>query len=272
MLRGQLLHYIKLIDAFALSPSLDELSHLDILGVDISTIPDIYDMDLKAAARTIKDYFSMHYETILADNRLDFACEFWLSLTSPVKTELKHKPNSLYQQKLQAWMNEEFAPEHFAEMIREGSYQSETEDIALYYGLKTMYVFDNLLRSEVEDVQTPRAKEHHAVPEHFSEEPQIIVVSEEYFAPLFVNLLAHHIHKTASKEHMLEHVREALRTYGDIRMILVQDDTDGIVPYLQKHLGHSVLITSIPMDSSETEGYFDMIVKKTLGVKLHVDM
>jgi hypothetical protein len=270
MLKGQLYHHIKVIDAFAESPTRDNLLTLDILGSQIEDIPDIQDMDLKTATRTVKDYFSLGYRTVLHEHHLDFAYEFWMALTSPLRVDLTHEPGSLYQRKLQTWMNEEFSADQYAEIIKEGSLQAEVEDIALYYGLKTIYTLDKLLKPEVDNRMPPTAQEHHAVPEHFSEEPQIIFISEEYFAPLFVNLNAHHIHKTASKEHMLDHVRDALRSFGDIRMILVQDDTDGIVAYLQKYLSNSLLITSIPMDSSDTEGYFDMIVKKTLGVRLVV--
>jgi len=275
MLLGQLFYYLKTIDEVKFPIDASNLSDIELAGLgklDFEDFKDLSEIELK---RKIRDIFSSNYSNYLKLNKLDFANNFWLALTSPKKNNnLRMNANTDFQKRLLEWQKNDFSILDLKDVLEEGRLALSEEDVAVFYGLTVIYKFtnlDNFKKNEIGLIPEIDQKN-----KDLKEEPQILVLTKPNKFPLFMNLnsICLSVNEETEEKEILDKVQYEIQEYASISLVLVDfKDSQRVVSFLQRHLPTAILVSSLDLESMQTSGnknqtFFDKIVKQTLGIRL----
>ena len=147
-------------------------------------------------------------------------------------------------------------------MLRAGELVVEEEDFALYYALRALHKlvgFENLVSGKTELTEEAQPEIMEATP--------ILVVTEPRFFPLYKNLGIEYMHLIWPLDTLAKRVSEEVRDRR-YQMVLVDTQDEEVLAVLSKKLRGEALVSGFSMEPAETEGFFEKIVKDTLGVRL----
>jgi vacuolar-type H+-ATPase subunit F/Vma7 len=277
MLTGQLYYYLKKLDEIRLPLTADQASNLDILGLPYISATAFAELDDDMVASEVKNLFVSSYGNFMKENGLAKASQFWNLLTSPIKLEnttITFKPQSEFQESLMQWSTKEFEFSDLEGIIKQGEMVFREDDLALVYGLKCLYIFSDHDYNDEESELTLSVG--HAVDSKkttYSTKPQILVLTTEELAPLFINISCEAIPLLNDDDKNIKEVKEIIQSRQSIRLILVEGaQTEELIKKLRKSISQDILVSGIeiPKKQSESGGktYFDMIARSTLGVRL----
>jgi hypothetical protein len=276
MILGQLYYYHKVLDQFSFPVNLENIEKLEILGIPKVSKKNYEDLNQIEISRKIRDEFSANFPQILKENKLNFALSFWLELTSPIKKEfnIKVKPTSDFQQKLLEWNNRGGKIEDIEELIRYANLLNQEEDLAIFYGIKVLYLLTKISQTNLV-LNLSGAKINQEI-ENLSWQPEILVITKNFFSPLFVNINCQFLleKEEENNKDLTKRIEQVLDKPNNIKLILLvtlDPKKEAKIDWLQKHLTKEILITSIDLEKNNTSSdqtFFDKIVKKTLGVRL----
>jgi len=267
MLLGQLYYFDKKLSTISEALSLGQFQDIELLGVQID--PSQFEgQETSSAARTYRDAFSAGYVSVLRQNQLTFAEMFWSYLTSPViPTSTVFQPRSEFQSELVQWLQSGASLHNVSHLVKMGQLTSEEEDFALYYGLRALSVL-TVASSQATMLSAQTSSQESA---ELSSTPQILVLTDTATAPLFVNINCTFVHISDSVEHNVQHTLDALNTSPEVKLVLIVSQSQSVqetLTQLQKKTDPSVFVTTLSFGNDASSGYFDDLVRKTLGVKL----
>jgi hypothetical protein len=276
MILGQLYYYHKVLDQFSFPVNLENIEKLEILGLSKVLKKNYEDLNEIEISRKIRDEFSANFPQILKENKLNFALNFWLELTSPIKNEsdTKIKPNSDFQQKLLEWNLQGGKIEDIEELIRYANLLNQEEDLAIFYGIKVLYLLTKTSQNNLE-LKLNTSKTSKEV-ENLSWQPEILVITKNFFSPLFININCQFLleKEEENNKDLTKKIEQVLNKPNNIKLILLvtlDPKKEEKIDWLQKYLAKEILVTSIELEKnnvSSDQTFFDKIVKKTLGVRL----
>jgi hypothetical protein len=191
-------------------------------------------------------------------------------LISPKKANIKSRSVSSFQKSLLEWLENGNNLNNLEDLLKDAQYSNDESDFALYYGLKVLLKFST--RSQIQERvdKLPNFTINQSKSESFAVDakPQLIVLTQDYFSPLFTNLNCVYCPLSSDRDLTLQNIGKELILHPDIKMILVNRNDSDLLKYLQKHLPSDVLVSSFELENHSSENYFDTITKKTLGIKL----
>jgi hypothetical protein len=270
MILGELFYYNKTLDELSIPLDLDKNLDIELAGLPNLSTKELRIFDEIEARRVVRDRFAMSYTEVLVSNQLFSAAEFWSALISPKKAKIKSQAVSEFQKSLLDWLENGNNLDNLQDLLKDAQYSNDESDFSLYYGLKVLLKFSTRSQNHA------RVDKNHSVNIHESKtdtfvgelKPQIIVLTQDHFSPLFLNLNCVYCPLSTDKALTLQNIDKELILHSDIKMILINKNDSDLLKYLHKHLPSDVLVSSFELENQNTENYFDTITKKTLGIKL----
>ncbi len=268
MFLGQLYYYNKILNSIKPPLTLEQLAVLDLASMPKLNVSDFEGLSIDDVCRKIKDQFSKNYENLLKQESLNFAFGFWQNLTSSVHTQqIALQPKTDFQSQLIKWQQNDFDINQINQIIREGQLVLAAEDFAIFYGIRVLALLSNLYLEDPFKGGFDLPDEPKTTTK-LSDKPNILVLTSEYFSPLFVNLGCRTCLISDNNKAILKDVLQILSEEEEIRLILIDSKESEIENYLQKHLPNNLLISTVKFTDFSQDAFFDQIVRKTLGVKL----
>jgi len=108
----------------------------------------------------------------------------------------------------------------------------------------------------------------------YSTKPQILVVTSDELAPLFVNVGCEAITKINDSTKMTSDVQDVIASEPSIKVVLIEGEhNEDLIKQLRKSLRGDILISGLSLPTHQTlesnqKTYFDQIARSTLGVRL----
>jgi hypothetical protein len=273
MIIGQLYYYNKKLDEAIQKIDRGEFGGVELLGLENDDLNELeQDASVNEFLYSLREKFNKNYREVLRNEEFVFASDFWDNLTTPVKEVSKDfvEPKSDFQNDLYTWFLEGALFEKIEELLNTGFLTDNSEDYALFYGLKVMYALNRSRDSREEDSAGFDYQADSLSTDNLSENPEMVVVTKSFLAPLFANLNC----KTVSPKEQKELIREIKLIENSnkyLKLILLVDNTDDqLESAIRKNISPSILVASVDIDRGEKQdsGFFDDLVKKTLGVRL----
>lgn len=267
MLLGQLYYFNKVLDSikFPLVPEI--VPQIELSGLAKQSTENYKGMSSFYIARKIRDLFSKSYALVLDQESLGFASAYWNLLVSPLAKESQTpEPKTEFQSQLIAWQLAEFTISHLPSLLANGRLSVDNEDFAIFYGLRVLSVFSGIQDtfSQKKDISIPEFKSVGEV----VEKPEILVLTQDYLSPLFINLNCRYLALPDNAKIALQETQIILSQETTIKLVLVDSEDQILINYLQKHLPTNLLISSVQFRNYSQGAFFDQIVRRTLGVKL----
>jgi hypothetical protein len=270
MLLGQLYHYDALLDKFEFPLTTDNAQELELLGLEKSSTQKPRQISNQELRLEIRDLFSRNYGRILLSNNLITSHNLWSQITSPYKVSKGDHPSDQteFQTKLQTWIKEGVKWSEIDDLLVYGKLTTEESDVALYYGLKTLFLLSHEKpRQRPKVIQIPDLMEA----SDLSDNPQILICSHPEFFPLFKNLNCQTSNYLSDAEQMVYAIQEDLKSNPNISLVLIiSPESENSIEYITKKLQSQVLVSTLDLQVEDLgkDTFFDKIVKKTLGVRL----
>jgi len=268
MLLGQLYYFDKKLESVSQSLQAAEYDSIELMGVSSVDTEVFNGQDLATISRTFRDIFSGSYLQVLQENKLTFAAKFWGYLTSPITpTSTVLAPKSEFQGELLQWLQEGASLQNVSHLIKSGQLTSDEEDFALYYGLHALSVLSVSKQSAQHNINVDDAQET----VELNQKSQILIVTDRAMAPLFTNINCIFTEITDSAEQNVKNTQQILLKNPEVSLILVVSDNSSVaetVELLQKKVDPNIFVTTLSFSTDSASGYFDDLVRKTLGVKL----
>ena len=277
MILGQLFYYNKKLDEITFPIEPDKVKDLALMGVAALNPDEIQAMSLVEVQRSIRDKFTSAFLDILKKNDSKFAFTFWENLISPLRNSQAKKslnliPKTNFQKSLINWVNQDFDINFLEDLLKEAKYSTDETDFALYYALKVVSKLSSLnQKTKSDSLGSTNLKENLSDFANITTTSQIIVITQDYLSPLFTNLNCVYVPIANENRQTLENINFSLLENLEVKTILVNSSDKKLFNFLKKHLTNNLFVAQLDLDNSESEGFFDKITKKTLGIKLTVD-
>ena len=271
MLIGELYYYDKMLDQvqFPLTP--ENADQVEVFGVPKINPTEAEGLSAIEIGTIFRDRFSTAFEEVLREQKLGFTSKFWSLLTSPYsQKDLKLATTSKFQESVSEWASNGFKVSDLPEILKLGRFSSSPEDFALYYGLKVLYLLTSANQTNIKSEKV----EHQASEEvqEVSNDQEILVLTTRFIAPLFTNLNCAYLPLTQDPKIALDKIREEIYQNSHIKLIIVEgSENTELVKHLQRNLPPTILITNLELEnnnSDTSQTYFDLLVKKTLGIRI----
>ncbi|MEM1312493.1 MAG: hypothetical protein AAGF07_03450 [Patescibacteria group bacterium] len=269
MILGELYYYEKVLDELRIPLDLSKSIDIDLSGISVINTKDLRHLNEIEARRYVRDVFAMSYGKVLSENKLVSACKFWEALVSPKKSKTDTHFESEFMESLFKWLNKGGQASSLSILLKDGKYSTNESDFALYYGLKVLLKLSNLPQSLSDDLEL-RNNYKSSLLEAVAHDtkPQIIVLTQDFFSPLFINLNCVYSPIVEDKEVTLRNIDKELLQHSEIKMVLVNSPDLELIKYLKKHLPSDIIVSTFELENHQTQNFFDRITKKTLGIKL----
>lgn len=280
MLLGQLFHYLKNIDKISTPINSAEMLSLELAGLKKEDYDNLKNLSTKDLQRKIRDLFSQKYKVFLQQNKLSFAYNFWLNLTSPKKTrQADFKPSSEFQEKLLDWQKNDFILKDLEKVLEVGKLALVEEDVAIFYGLTVIHKLSDENPKKTSSLGLiPEPDSSQDSKKDLKQHPQLLVLTQNYKFPLFTNLngVCLTVKDETEEKEVLDEIQAVIEQNQEISLILIDLlEAEKLIKYLQKNLPAGILVTSLGLektaqvDDGNSQTFFDKIVKQTLGVRLN---
>ena len=254
MLLGQLYHYEKELDK--LQANRENLAQVELLGI-------VQEQQAALTTDQIVDLFIQEIEHIFAAQKQRFNLRFWRYLKSVKANTVLPEATTEFQRQLLVWIESGYDYTQFQESLQLGSLSVDEGDFSLYYALKAldkMLDFTHLhIEPALEEEPTPLVEIQESTP--------ILVVTKQRFFPLYKNLGIEYTTLDWPEEALIPHILEEVRD-RHYEVVLLDGASTEIVSLLQKKLKGQALVSRFSLEGDISGGYFDQIVKDTLGVRL----
>ena len=254
MLLGQLYHYEKQLDQ--LQPNRENLSQIELLGI-------AREQQSSLTTDQIIDLFIQEVEHIFETEKYTFNLAFWRYLKSVRNDFALPLAKSEFQAQLLVWVESGYLYSEFEESLKLGSLTVDEADFALYYTLKAL---NKMLGFEYLRIEV-KPTEQDDRPVEIPQSTPILVVTKQRFFPLYKNLGIEYSSLDWPEEALVEHVLEEVRDRR-YEVVLLDGASEAVITLLQKKLKGQALVSRFSLEAKEESGYFDKIVKDTLGVRL----
>jgi vacuolar-type H+-ATPase subunit F/Vma7 len=281
MLTGQIYYYLKTLDQISFPISPDQASRLEILGLPYVSGEAFAEIEEDEIPNEIKNLFISAYDSFLKENQLEICSYFWQWLTTPLKRQdIIHRivPRSDYQAAIRQWGKDGFQFDQLSDIIASGRLVSREDDLALLYGLSFLDKFTLYSKDDgILELGSPKIQmKPESANVKYSTKPQILVLTSDELAPLFVNLGCEAIPLLHNKAKTLADLREVLKTEPTIKVVLIEGgDNEDYVAYIRTNIDSSILVSGFELPTSgqlktksNSQTYFDEIARATLGVRL----
>ena len=273
MFLGQLFFYEK--ELHKINSSVGAFSILDI---EIAGIVDTFKNQLREIKDKnemlleLKEAFINGYEKVLIDNSLFKTLDFWKRITSPVFKLNVAVGASNFQNEVNNWLEaSSLALDLKKGLLTDGILTTSEQDYALYYGLHTLYIINNLLVGQDEVLDFDKLLTSKDVIVHqkeLSENPQVLIVASVEVEPLIKDINGIFIRNSDSLEIVKESVIKSIKSNPEIRLILIDSKEKLCYMEILKLNLANILVTELQFSSTLEDSFFDEIVKKTLGINL----
>ena len=253
MLLGQLYYYDKELDR--LQPGRENLGQVELLGVPSTAQPPL-------TTDQVVDLFIQSIWQIFREENYRFDRAFWEYLKSVQAGSELPPARSEFQETVLEWVGTDYAYANFEEVLRAGELTVDEEDFALYYALRALHKlvgFEHLVSEKTELSEETQPEIAEATP--------ILVVTEPRFFPLYKNLGIEYMHLIWPLETLLKRVHEEVRDRR-YQMVLVDTQDEEVLAALSKKLKGEALVSGFSMEPEVEGGFFQKIVRDTLGVRL----
>ncbi len=270
MLLGDIFYYDKELEKFPSELSSSTVANVNLLGLGELNPDDYYGMNDTEIRQAIKDHFINKFSQVLTQSSLPKAKAIWQELTSPFfKSNSQSTDYSEFQLDILDWIRGGEKDNELLELVNQTKTLTEEQDLVLGYALKVIYKLSssNFSGTTTDLNQLKPGK----FAEYTSPEPQILILTEPQFFPLFTSQGCLTVAFVEDVKLLSQEIKKVLETHKSIELIMIDTDHDNIVSYLQKDLGTHVFVTSFNLASTGNAGdqtFFDKIVKDTLGVRL----
>jgi|GEM_PF-1701361 len=273
MILGQLYYYDKKLDKLPSPITLDNLSKVELFGLDTLKASDFESLSADELVFKIKSLFTFNFGKALQEEYLGFASDFWQFLSSPLnEVDQRLKPSTSFQREVLDWAKDGYSLAQIPELFLSGSLSSDQTDFALYYGLKTLhtltknYSSTSSSASQLALAPQPSSKKTSTL----STSPEIIIVSKAYLSPLFLNVNFLHQELLGTLEDTAKQILNTLAKQTKIKFILIDSNSTQLEAILNKKIASDILVSSVNISqlSLGNESFFDRLAKTTLGLKL----
>ncbi len=271
MIIGQLYYYESKLDEIHRRISEGDYENIEVLGITRDDIEKNKSLTPNELLYNLRQTFSKRYNELLQEENMKFAAGFWNELISPVVDPIFEptiKPSTPYQNSLLEWLNRGNSINEVSEIVFPGLFSNDEEDYALFYGIKTLHTL-NLLQDEGKTNRSEKDLEGGSEgEENLSKEPEILVITKGFLAPLFVNINCDYILDKEGSE-LLEEAEKYAKKNTHLKMVLAINKDRAFENSLKKRLDSNILIATLEIDDiSESKGFFDQIVRSTLGINI----
>lgn len=263
---GQLYYFAKKVEELKNLSLVDKLESIEIYGLNLQEINFPKSISNSELKNLIKDYFIPAYSQSLEENKLAFASKFWQKLTSPKKFSGSNpSPKTDYQIDLLNWLNSDQDFPKFLEIIQNGWLTTDLEDYTCFYGLLVIDFLTHKLNEESQEIN--QFSKPLLDVNNLSSQSEILIFTEKKLSPIFQNFNCQTVLFGDDAEENLSSAQSILQKNPEIKLVLLTNNSPETLALLEKRLPEDVLVAEISFNQ-EDSGYFDNIVKKTLGVRL----
>lgn len=274
MLTGQYYYYLKKLHQIKFPLHADAVSKLEILGLSFLSAEAFAEIEPDFIPNELKNLFISSYKNFLVENQMNLVSQYWGYLTSPKTSEgkLSFLPaQTEFQNYVKQWGQDGFEFDRLDDIISFGQYSTREDDLALIYGLEFLKKF-TLVEQDKKDLPSLAKAVMGSDSTLYSTKPQILVVTSDELAPLFINIGCEAIPALSNREKLASDINSILADQSSIQVVLVQgEDNQELVGYLRKNIDDSILVSgfSLPTSSAKPKKtFFDQIAMSTLGVRL----
>lgn len=264
---GQLYYFEKEVSSLSKPITPDSIIGLSLPG-NIMTHQIQESQNKYEAVIHIKDEFISVYKQYLSDNNYKNELCVWNYATSASTNPFQSNAHiSSYAQEIIRCVDEGFDYISWNNLLKQGSLLTDSGDFSLYYGLHVLYALyqasHNIERREtLSDYPSsyPEALEN-------STSNSALVVCQNRFKPLFASVGCIVYDQELSETNLIKNVIDCIESNGSIQIILIQNTS--LFHLVKKHTSiYKIPVVPIHLDQNNQDGFFDLIVKQTLGVKL----
>lgn len=263
MILGQLYYFEKKLESVRSLIETGNTDKIEIMGVEKDSLKDLKNISIRDLYNKLLAIFTQKYSQVLLEEGMTKALATWSLITNPYKSSIKVIEFDIFD-KVSTWLNSN-NKNGLAHLIEEIGISQENEEFAVIYGLK---VINTLLGHDDMEALPRQSSLYNQKNINVDEEPKVIVVCSLPISPLFTNLNCIVIEEGAEKNLLISSVIDKVNKYPSISLILIEDSQWGDLNILiKKRLNIEILIAPLSL-RQDTTGYFDNLVKKTLGVRL----
>jgi hypothetical protein len=263
MLLGQLYYFEKKLESVRFMVESNSLEGIEIIGVEKHFLKSLKGLTHKEIYTKILVNFSQAYTKILKAEEMQIALEIWKLITSPYKSPYKSNKSRIFYT-VNHWLdgNENMT---ISELLNEIGITHEDDEFAIVYGLSVIKVLlgGNKTKSKLQMENTQGKNINPDI------EPKIIIVCDLAVSPFLTNLNCVFIDITLNQQGIVSSIMESISRYENISLILIEESRWEVISYqIKKYTDHQILIAPLNLRDDQNIGYFDNLVKKTLGVRL----
>jgi hypothetical protein len=270
MLIGELYYYDKTLDQIQFPLTSENSDKVEIYGVPKITQPEVNGLSSIEIGTIFRDKFSKAFAEALNQQKIPFTTSFWSALTSPYsQNESRLTSSSQFQEVVLEWAKDGFKISDLSEVLKLGRLTSTISDFSLYYGLKVIYLLTTANQSQRQTSKIDYPKTQEA--DQITQNKEILVLTTRFIAPLFTNLNCAYLPLTEDPKIALDNVRNELSKNHEIKLIIIEGENPDLIKHLQRNLPPNILITGLELEvknSNQSQTYFDLLVKKTLGIRI----
>ena len=271
MLLGQLLFFEKELGKLPFNVSLKNILEIEIASLNREFLNSLQnEVDQSSALNKLKNHFIVSYKELLVQNSLKMAVVMWDAITDHrISLEKPNYKHTLFQGQVYDWIEAGSSIHDLhTDILKSGKLSSDEQDFALYYGI---HFLDTLLRVQESitdvadlDIVTPVKSVFN---DEFIENIELLVVGPNEFQPLFTNINIGFIDSAEPKVN--QKIDEFRSLNPTLKLILIDESLDIPLIHDKKELDSELLVSTIDFNSQASSGFFDNLVKKTLGIKLN---
>lgn len=253
MILGQLYYYEKQIES--LNPDFSNLKQVDILGVSPSQMETL-------SKEEITDIFIKEMYGIFDREGHVFNQKFWNYLKSVYKDAQLPTPNNTFQETVVSWLDHDNDYSYFQEILQEGVLTTNERDFSLYYALKVLnklLQFENLSSYSTSEILSGKGE--------IKDQPPILCITNSKFFPLYKNYDIIYKEFVDDYDVLVVLIKEVLEQH-QLELILIDTQNEELVAQLKKKFKLDSVVSSFSMTDVGSSGFFDILVKDTLGVRL----
>lgn len=258
MLLGQLYYYDKELER--LQDGLENIQNVEILGIDSGAYKFTYFDEIRV--QVISDFID-GMEKVFENQKYRFNILFWKYLKSVLKGYQVPQAASDFQSVVVDWVESDYSSQAFREILESGDLLTKEDDFALYYALKFLHKvlnFDNF-------AQVIREYSGFESGVELASDPQILVITKPHYYSLFKNINVDFLSIYEDKRLLEEQIRERI-SKKPISLLLLDGASEELFDFVSRKFRQELVISDFSLEGQEGVGFFDKIVKETLGVRL----
>jgi hypothetical protein len=264
MILGQLFYYEKKLEEVADLLAQKNYSQIEILGLDESDLKDLEKFTGSGQNKQLLTRFTAKYGSLLKEENLFQASYVWDLISDPFLKNSSSLLTTPGLQTIENWLSNSGSG-NYQELFDEVGIVTEIDDVAVVYGLK---VIDLLLNSSQNKSKNAFANLNEKQI-NLDEKSKIVVICTPNISPLFTHLNCTFIDIGLTDSEVVTQLKTVYTNNPEIDLVLIDSPKlSELKKLINKHIIHDFLIAPIDLDVQSSSGFFDQLVKDTLGVRL----